>query len=170
MWTSFGAVELKGVIRRLGVNLGAPGDRRAEDGTLWLEYPSVGGKSPTVNIKVTGPKLEWFRRHPSQVEGPMSWVTSSGVKGLTGLTVKLSKGSLEGQRYTVKLYFAEPDGLQVGQRLFDVAIQGRGAIKGLDIVKQSGGPRQSLVREVQGIFAVDELSVTFRPARGAPVS
>ena len=33
-------------VRRVGINLGAPGDRKADDGTLWLEYPSVGGSSP----------------------------------------------------------------------------------------------------------------------------
>ena len=32
------------------MNFGAPGDRRSPDGTLWLEYPSVGGKSPDVPI------------------------------------------------------------------------------------------------------------------------
>ena len=46
--TSFGTTEVKGTIKRLGINLGAPGDRKDAQGTLWLEYPSVGGKSPAV--------------------------------------------------------------------------------------------------------------------------
>ena len=48
MWTSFGTKEIKGPIQRVGILLGAPGDRKAEDGTLWLEAPSVGGVSPAV--------------------------------------------------------------------------------------------------------------------------
>ena len=46
MWTYFGTKEVKGSVKRLGLNLGAVGDRRAENGTLWLEYPSTGGVSP----------------------------------------------------------------------------------------------------------------------------
>ena len=51
-WTSFGAQTPKQPVRRVGINLGAPGDRKADDGTLWLEYPSVGGSSPTVPITI----------------------------------------------------------------------------------------------------------------------
>src|SRR5262249_57481614 len=40
MWTYFAGREGKGPIKRLGLNLGAPGDRRADDGTYWLEYPN----------------------------------------------------------------------------------------------------------------------------------
>ena len=48
MWTSFGSKDVKGTIKRLGVNFGAAGDRKAspeEGGTLWLEHPSIGGTS-----------------------------------------------------------------------------------------------------------------------------
>ena len=38
-----------GPIQRLGINFGAPGDRRDADGTMWLDYPNVGGPSPKVN-------------------------------------------------------------------------------------------------------------------------
>ena len=44
MWTYLGqAATVKGAVRRVGINFGAPGNRKADDGTLWLEYPSVGG-------------------------------------------------------------------------------------------------------------------------------
>ena len=43
MWTSFGSKDVKGTIKRIGLNFGAVGDRKAENGTLWLEYPSIGG-------------------------------------------------------------------------------------------------------------------------------
>ena len=41
-------------VRRLGINFGAPGDRKADDGTLWLDFPSVGGPSPDVPLTITG--------------------------------------------------------------------------------------------------------------------
>jgi hypothetical protein len=170
MWTSFGSLELKGVVKRVGISLGAPGDRRADNGTLWLEYPSVGGKSPSIDVKVTGAKLEWFRRHSSMVQGPLNWVAASGVKGLSTLSIKLAKDKNEPRKYTVRLYFAEPDGLKAGQRLFDVAVQGREVLKGFDIVKESGGPNRSVMHEFKGVMARDELVLTFRPTPGAAVA
>ena len=172
MWTSFGALKLNGPIKTLGITLGAPGDRRSDNGTLWLEYPSVGGKSPSVEVKVTGSKLEWFRRHSSQVEGDMNWVAASGVKGLSGITVNLSDEAAERRKYTVRLFFAEPDRLKVGERVFHVSILGREVLKDFDIVKESGGSNRSVVREFKDIVVSDELTVTFRavpPSVAAPL-
>ena len=50
--------------------LGAPGDRKADDGTLWLEYPSVGGNVARRGRSNRASRVEWFRRHSSQVDGP----------------------------------------------------------------------------------------------------
>ena len=49
-------------VQRLGVNLGAPGDRRDKSGTLWLDHPGVGGPSPNVAVKSEPDKPQWFRR------------------------------------------------------------------------------------------------------------
>jgi Malectin domain len=170
MWTSFGALELKGVVKRLGISLGAIGERRADNGTLWLEYPSVVGKSPAIDVKVTGDKLEWFRRHPSAVAGPLNWVAASGVKGLSSISIKLAKTQTTPRPYTVRLHFVEPDGCKPGQRIFNVAVQGREVLQGFDIVKESGGPLKAVVREFNVVVAGDELVVEFRPARGAEVN
>lgn len=166
MWTSFGALELKGVVKQVGISLGAPGDRRADNGTLWLEFPSVGGKSPAIDVKVGGQKLEWFRHHPATVEGPLNWVAASGVKGLSSFQIRLARGKTPLQQYTVRLYFAEPDGVKAGQRVFDVAIQGKPMLKAFDIVKESGGTKRSVMCEFQGIFAKGELLITFQPNPG----
>ena len=75
-------------IERVGINFGAPGDRRAEDGTLWLEYPSVGGDSPGLPITVTGKGVAYFRRHASQMSGAgLPWVTASGVRDCETITI-----------------------------------------------------------------------------------
>jgi hypothetical protein len=129
----------------------------------------VGGKSPSIDVKVAGAKLEWFRRHPSAAQGPLNWVASSGVKGLDSITVKLSAARTSPHKYTVRLYFVEPDGLKPGQRLFDVVVQGQEMLKGFDIAKESGGPMRALVREFKGVAAAEELVVPFRPTPGAQV-
>ena len=68
-WT-YGAVPEPG---RIGINLGAPGDRRAESGTLWLEHPVVGGPSPPVPVSVRLKNPRYFLHHASRIcEGSLS--------------------------------------------------------------------------------------------------
>jgi outer membrane protein assembly factor BamB len=78
-------------VKRVGINLGAPGDRVAEDGLLWVEFPSVGGPSPDIPVYVEATRPQFFRSHMSQVAkdqtGAPSWVAASGVEGLTAITI-----------------------------------------------------------------------------------
>lgn len=84
LWTysQFGLDGTEGErIHRVGINFGAPGDRRAPDGTLWLDYPDTGaGMSPGLGVKVTGTGANYFRRHSSAIsEGGLPWVGASGL-------------------------------------------------------------------------------------------
>ncbi len=163
-WTSFGSQTPKQPVRRVGINLGAPGDRKADDGTLWLEYPSVGGSSPTVAVTITPEKPEWFRRHSSQIEGPgLAWVAASGAKGLTSLKVKLGTSDKHPRIYTVRLHFAEPDDVQPGERIFNVSLQGKPALMSFDIAKEAGGRNRTLVKQLSGVQVGDELVVELTP-------
>jgi hypothetical protein len=164
MWTSFGSLDVKGPVKRLGLNLGAPGDRRAADGTLWLEFPSVGGKSPAVQATLTPKSPESFRRHESQVtsEG-LRWVAASGMKGITGLRITLAKNGTAPRRYTVRLHFLEPEKRAAGERVFDVAVQGTVVLREFDIVKEAGGPNRGLVREFRNIEATSEMTIRLSP-------
>ena len=76
-------------VRQVGINFGAPGDRRAKNGTLWMEYPSVGGPSPNIDVDVAGP-ANYFRHHSSRIAGEQSWVAASGVSGARTVTLHLS--------------------------------------------------------------------------------
>ena len=50
---------IKGPIRRVGINLGAQADRMSPDGgTLWLNYPDIGGPSPEVEVTVPAGKSQ----------------------------------------------------------------------------------------------------------------
>jgi hypothetical protein len=44
-------------IQKVGINFGAPGDRKADNGTLWLEYPPVGGPSPNIPVNIAPDKF-----------------------------------------------------------------------------------------------------------------
>jgi hypothetical protein len=170
MWSCFGSFPVRGRVKRVGLNLGAPGDRRADDGTLWLDYPSVGGPSPDIPVKVAPEKVEWFRHHSTWAQGEgLKWVAASGCKGLTSLVATLAAGAQEEKPYTVRLCFIEPDGLKPGERVFSVALQGREVLKDLDIAAEAGGSKRPLVREFRGIIVKDELTITVTAKAGAPV-
>jgi hypothetical protein len=169
-WTFFTTPKVQGTVRHLGINLGAPGDRRAEDGLLWLNHPNVGGPAPAVAIRTTPEQPEWFRRHSSVITGPgLPWVAASGAKGLTSLTVTLVREPDPERVYTVRLHFAEPDAVQTGQRVFEVALQGQTVLRAFDVAREAGGPNRALVKEFKGVRVRKDLTVTLAPTVGASV-
>ncbi len=166
MWTFWGSTDLKGPVRRVGVNLGAPGDRRDEEGTYWVEFPSVGGKSPALAVSVE--KGETYRLHSSRVSGPLAWVAASGIEGLRSVDVTLDKDARVEGEVDVRLVFAEPGEAGPGARVFDVSIQGRRVLSDFDVAAEAGGPRRSVVKEFRGVRAGKALEVSFAPVRGLP--
>jgi hypothetical protein len=122
-WATWGAVPkaaIHGKIQRIGINLGAPGDRKTRDGTLWLDFPSVGGPSPEIDFTTEPTTPEYFYQHSLWMKKGTGWpwVAASGAKGLR--SAKLS--GLQNGRYTVKLVFSSPDS---AKHRFDVPVQDR---------------------------------------------
>jgi len=179
-WT-FNPVKGGGEIRRVGINFGAPGDRKADNGTLWLDYPSRGGPSPSVGVSIVPDEPKWFRRHSSRIrEGRLKWVEASGAKGLTSITLRLvprekqkedesgeagSRPAEEtaGKRYTVRMHFAEPDNISCGGRVFDIAVEDKTVVEDFDIFKEAGGRNIGIVREFGGVQVRDTLTISLRP-------
>jgi len=179
-------------VRRVGINLGAPGDRLADNGTLWLDFPRVGGPSPHVPVAFEPEEVEWFTHHSSRVQGDgLKWVAASGARGLRALTITLAGrltkwwrehptllsrwlGRAGGSNspphcYTVRLHFVEPGAARPGDRVFSVSLQGETVIDALDIAAEAGGPWRPLVREFRNVEVSDELRVELTPARAAPL-
>lgn len=167
-------VDKSAKIRRIGINFAAPGDRMADDGTLWINYPPDSGASPNVKIQVEG-KPQWFRHHSSRiVAGALPWVAASGAEGITKLVLQLGADQQTGQtsgtrRFTVTAVFAEPDpSITLGQRVFDVTVQGQSVLKSCDIVGQAAGPFKSLVHTWQGVEANGVIEVELTPRGSKP--
>jgi hypothetical protein len=160
-WTFYGKAGVKKIVQRVGINFGAPGDRKAADGTLWLEYPGVGGASPAVQVHVTGSKLAYFRHHQSSVTGDMPWVGCCGVTGVESVSISLLPQELPDRYYTVRLHFAEPDDLREGERVFEVTLQGRHALDHFDVVKEAGKPHKTIIKEFRHVLVDDELRISF---------
>jgi hypothetical protein len=171
MWTTFFAKAPEEAIRQVGINLFAPGDRKGEDGTLWLEYPSVAGASPPVKVTLEPSDVGSFRRHSSQVSGEgFAWVSASGAIGLERAVIQLTKSNESPRPYTVRLHFLEPEELQAGERLFDVSLQGKRVLEQLDVFAAAGGQNRSIVREFKGVMAGGELAIDLAPTPAATAS
>jgi len=89
-WAAWGGVAVEAPVQRVGINFGAPGDRMAADGTLWIDCPSVGGPSPNVPVHIEPPDAVAYYRHALFMQGGQGWpwVTASGLRGVTRLRIE----------------------------------------------------------------------------------
>jgi len=150
--------------QRIGLNLGAPGDRRGPNGTLWLDYPVIGGPSPNLDVTVQPKDVKWFRRHSSLMRGNgLKWIAASGGTGIESVTLKLGSKPGPPRSYTVRLHFAEPEKVKPGQRVFSIVLQNRTVWNDFDIVKETGGPHRPVVQEFRGISAGASLKIELIP-------
>ncbi|MGQ9661992.1 MAG: Ig-like domain-containing protein [Kiritimatiellia bacterium] len=158
-------------LRRIGINFGAPGNRTAPDGTLWFEYPVVGGPSRFLPITVEPSQCRTFLRHTSWVQGErgLKWVASSGILGIRKVCITVAPGRLVGMPYLVRLHFLEPEVASPGQRVFRVRMQGLTVIDSLDILREADGPRRPLVKEFENVLVRDELQIEFETKTGDPL-
>jgi hypothetical protein len=140
MWGSYGNRPPQGAIQRMGLNFGAPGDRLADNGTLWLDYPSVGGPSPEVAVSTEPRYPKWFRHHSSRVtEGEgLKWVQASGASDLKSVTIALN--STQPRKYTVRVYSAEPATAD-RQKLRGSVEEQRGVVAGPKLTRTFAGGR-----------------------------
>lgn len=162
-------------ITRLGLNFGAPGDRRSTSGTLWLDYPALGGSSAAVAVRLSG-EVRYFRRHSTQVQDEgLPWVTASGIEGVESLSVGTMLGKDQTEKtetrrpaaYTVRLHFAEPEDLAPGERVFSVFLQGRPGLPDFDICRAAGGSRRGVIQEFPGVVIEGALDLSFQATEGS---
>lgn len=172
-------------INRVGLNLGAPGDRKSGE-TYWVDYPSVGGASPDPEVSVNS-GVKWRLNNAARfglVEN--NWIYASCAEGITELTVNLggsaggekgkpdkqtdataavraaeSKSGVASSMYTIRLYFAEPELLDPGARVFDLLINEKKVLEQFDVVAVAGGPRKGIVREFKNIPCQGQLNLKF---------
>jgi outer membrane protein assembly factor BamB len=159
-------------VRRVGLNFGAPGDRRADDGTLWLDYPSRGGPSPDLPVIVEPAGVHYFCHHSSRIQpGPgksgLRWVAASGVAGVRRVSVTLASGHPRPRSYLVRLHFAEVERARPGDRVFSISLQHREVLPRLDVVAEASAPWTALVKEFHGIQVTDALTLTLSPEAGS---
>jgi len=158
-------------VRSLRLNLNAPGDQMDSERRLWLAWPRpVDPKNvyliQPVPVQQEG-EVGGFRLnsdyHP--ITGTRTpWLYTSGLTGRGKLTLQVTDGTPA--QYTVILHFAETEGLDPGERVFNVRIQGEDAITGLDVTAAAGGADRAWSREFQGVAAQGTLTIELVPVRG----
>lgn len=147
-WVVWGKSEPDN-IKRVGINFGAPGDRMTREGTLWLNYPDVGGPSPQLMIETTPTEIHSTYRHSVWIknEEKWPWVYGSAVEGLREF--KLSK--LHPGEYTVRLYFSEEQ--ETAPRNLSVSLQRTEILKNFDINSESKGHLKGIYKEFNHIHS-----------------
>ena len=164
VWT-YGATEKKG---RLGINFGAPGDRRSTGETLFLDFPVVGGKSPDVKIEIKGENVSYPRVHSSLVKGSAKapdWLGASVVEGADHIILETKNKSSAAK---LRLYFSDlTDETEVGRREFDVKLQGEKVLEKFDPVKEAG-EKTVMMKEFPVKFNDDgKLNISLEAVKGA---
>jgi malectin (di-glucose binding ER protein) len=70
--------------------------------------------------------------------------------------------------YTIGLGFVAPAGDSVGQRVFDIKLQGKIVLKDFDIVKEAGASDKVVIEEFSGIKVENGLMVELVPKNASP--
>jgi beta-galactosidase len=121
----------------------------------------IGGSGKRVAVSVDGDRKRAARLVVELDRSPAG--------AAAGGAPPIAEPSALSRRFTVRLYFLEPDGARKpGQRVFDVAVQGRPALRGLDVAAAAGGPLRTLVRTVDDVPVENELAITLTGSTDAP--
>lgn len=162
-WASWGDASVEPAsIERIGLNFGAPGDRKTRDGTLWLDYPSVGGPSPQVKVVTKPAKPTFHYRHSNWIKGGTAWpwTAASAVEGLEELTVH----DLKPGRYSVRLHFAELNEESSKERKQTILVQDRAVLTDFNIRAEAKGTMTGVAREFSNIVVDGTLKITLHAA------
>ncbi len=160
-------------VKHVAVNLGAPGFRTDDAGRLWLPYAgqnNVGGAFANWLPKYKhSPQSFTYRQADADhiADESLAWVYNSFYHGAKELAFPmLDEGK---DKYTIRLYFVEPEETKPGERVFDVLVQNQPLIENLDVVAAAGGRYKPLVKTLKGVEIERVLVIALQAKRGTPV-
>lgn len=161
-------------VRHASVNLGGPAYRRDEEGYLWIPYPArtdagvLGDWLPTYqHDESMCYRLDELHTEITGTDAP--WVFTSGYAYEKPLRFPMLERGSPPATYTVKLYFAEPEAIQPGQRRFHVYLQGKRVLEDFDPIDAAGERWRAVVEEFEGVEVDGHLEIRMEPATDAVV-
>lgn len=170
-------------IQALGLNFGAPGDRRDQDGILWVEHPTVSGEALPLEIEVDKQAVPYLQHASAVVSTPFDWVYASGLEMVSEIDVRLvllgqeSRGDALGAgadlgEYNVELFFASPRseyGSDGQVRKFEVTLQDESFRETIELGGDARSDDGVIRREFRNVPIKDVLKIRFKPVVGDPV-
>lgn len=155
-WTIISTTGAQTPVKKMSLNLGAPGDRRAVDGTLWLAYPRPAPHKVTsldlafdLKAKFSDGGFESVSAAAQPVTGAATpWLYTSWAGGLSELTLPLRGEEDRPATYDLKLHFAQ---LREGTARFDVEINGKVVLADVEVSRQRGAEPVAQVKSISGI-------------------
>ena len=149
------------VVKKIGINFSAPGDRVADDGTLWINYPHDNSPSPSLNIAMND-DATYTREHSMLFTGDKKWISSSYAENLKDIEITVKNSG----KFTIRLYFSEYQTDVADNRLFHVSLQGKQVLKNFNISSAAKGVRKGVMKEFKGVFVDKSLKITLEPISG----
>ncbi|RKY87919.1 hypothetical protein DRQ09_03690, partial [candidate division KSB1 bacterium] len=183
-WSVFITHSIINDVKHFAINLGAPADMKDNDGIVWFAYPNpeteyIGNHFPDYGVKfnlhekiVRGMGYFYSDYRSRVVEGTdKPWLFTSGCVGFLSCKIPVIDdiwGDGPGI-YTVRLGFNALSGDRVGQRVFDIIIQGKPVLKDFDIVKEAGNTNKAVIKVIEGVVVEDSLKIEFHPKEKNPL-
>jgi hypothetical protein len=200
LWSVYPDVNSKLDLRTadvLNINFGAPGDRRATDGSLWIEYPNESGDPLAMSVEFN-PEAKLFRHHSSRyLDTDLPWLVSSGVKGVSKIKISLNppiavetkevakddnnatsgaektvvkepRPPLAPRVYDVELFFSVPKSEELASKSYKVSIEGQSKSEEVVINKSVDSKGSVQVCVIRGVSIEDELAITISGESASP--
>jgi len=152
--------------KHFAINLGAPGDMKDNNGAVWFAYPNTKTESLSNHFPNYGVKFDlqdeiltdmgYFCRdfRNTAFEGTdKPWLFTSGCIGLKQCKVQLID-DMWGEKpgvYTLGLGFSASLSDSLGQRVFDIILQGEPVLQDFDILKDAGSANRVVIKEFKNI-------------------
>ncbi len=155
-------------IKKLGLNLNAPGDRISSENVLWLDYPNVGGQPSGIAVKIDSVDFYKIRKDPISIQSEAApWISASALGGIRSMEITLSKETIAPEAsYRVNLYFSELENKKSGERVFDIKLQDKKVLENFDVVKETGGMDKQVIKSFSGIKAGKTMKIDLNPVSG----
>lgn len=176
-WTIHSAVGAQTPVKSMAVNLGAPGDRKDAQGTVWLSYPRRKAyKETSLDVPldlqakfISNEKYSGVSEGSTTILGTdRPWLYTSWAEGIRELTLPLLGPSDASATYRVRLHFARL-GSGTEPIEFDVLLQGKTVLENLRLESTIGAPARAVLHEIGGVEVRDKLLIELKPKIGVPV-
>ncbi len=163
-WGIFSAVGPTTPVKRIGINFGAPGDRKDHSGREWFGYPRPMSNNRLEFVFDLNPVVVsgggWYSRNVESLaldSAEIPWLVASGGRGIKRFEVPLLGEGDSPAKYDVKCLFANLDSTDTSA--FEIRLQSQTAQSGIVLPRASGDKVEVVSLEVADILVERNLMV-----------